>query len=64
MPESTATNAVSYTTPVGTIKERKKSEFPDALALLSLERWATQNKSLVLLVSADGDWKKLVEQSE
>ena len=52
------------TEPPFSTKERKKSEFPDALALLSLERWATQNKSLVLLVSADGDWKKLVEQSE
>ena len=44
-------------------KEAKKSEFPDALALLSLESWATANKTFVLLVSADGDWRKFAEQS-
>ncbi|MER9387798.1 PIN domain-containing protein [Mesorhizobium sp. M0435] len=38
-------------------KDRKKSEFPDALALLSLESWAADNKTLVLVVSRDGDWQ-------
>ncbi|MBA8862761.1 hypothetical protein FHW19_004512 [Ochrobactrum anthropi] len=45
-------------------KEAKKSEFPDALALLSLEAWAAANKTRVLLVSADGDWRNFAEQSE
>lgn len=45
-------------------KEAKKSEFPDALALLSLEAWATANEMWVLLVSADADWRKFAEQSD
>ncbi|MGQ2908354.1 MAG: PIN domain-containing protein [Aliihoeflea sp.] len=45
-------------------KEAKKSEFPDALALLSLEAWAAAHKTLVLLVSADGDWRIFAEQSD
>lgn len=34
----------------------KKSEFPDALTLLSLEAWASENLTTVLLVSRDKDW--------
>ncbi|MES0036060.1 PIN domain-containing protein [Mesorhizobium sp. M0046] len=52
------------TEPPFSTKEPKKSEFPDALALLSLEAWASANKTLVLLVSADGDWKRFAEQSD
>ncbi len=37
-------------------KETKKHEFPDALALLSLESWAAQEDTLVLVVSNDDDW--------
>lgn len=37
-------------------KEAKKSEFPDAIALLALEAWATREKLLVLVISRDGDW--------
>lgn len=38
-------------------KETKKHEFPDALALLTLESWATENDTYILVVTRDGDWK-------
>nr|WP_315594885.1 PIN domain-containing protein [uncultured Cupriavidus sp.] len=34
----------------------KKAEFPDAIALLTLEGWATKRKKKVLCVSTDSDW--------
>jgi hypothetical protein len=37
--------------------KEKKSEFPDAIALLSMERWAKDNKKKILAVSNDGDWE-------
>ena len=43
-------------------KGDKKSEFPDAIALLSLEAWAAENGA-VLAVSRDGDWKRYAEGS-
>ena len=39
----------------------KKHEFPDALALKSLERWAEKNNKLLLCVSEDADWKRFCE---
>lgn len=45
-------------------KENKKNEFPDALALLSLQAWAAENETLVLLVSRDGDWQAFAEMSD
>ena len=45
-------------------KEGKKYEFPDALALLSLERWAAINESLVLVISDDPDWQSYCDESE
>lgn len=45
-------------------KGRKRNEFPDAIALLSLEAWAEKNKKKILAVSQDGDWLKWAEQSE
>ena len=36
-------------------KKEKKSEFPDAFVLHSLAAWAKNNKSLVYVVSTDGD---------
>ena len=42
----------------------KKSEFPDALALLSLERWAKDNGEIVLVVVRDGDWEAYCDTSE
>jgi hypothetical protein len=41
----------------------KKSEFPDAIALLSLESWAEAQGGYVLAVSKDGDWSSYAEQS-
>ncbi|PRY78253.1 hypothetical protein CLV80_104219 [Yoonia maritima] len=42
----------------------KKNEFPDAIALLTLERWAIEKQKRILAVSNDGDWKSFAEQSE
>lgn len=42
----------------------KKNEFPDAIALLTLESWAAQNQKRILAVSNDGDWKAFADQSE
>lgn len=42
---------------------RKKNEFPDAIALLSLEEWAKQNGEKVLAVSNDKGWLSFSEQS-
>ena len=45
-------------------KESKKHEFPDALAVLSLESWALQNNTKILAVSKDGDWKSYCVNSD
>ncbi|BDA76424.1 hypothetical protein CAL7716_105900 (plasmid) [Calothrix sp. PCC 7716] len=42
----------------------KKSEFPDAMALMSLESWAEENMTKVLVISKDNDWKQYCEQCE
>ena len=42
----------------------KKSEFPDAIALLSLERWARDNKKKILVVSKDKGRKAFCDESE
>ncbi|MFH1813892.1 MAG: PIN domain-containing protein [Pseudomonadota bacterium] len=39
----------------------KKSEFPDALALLALEAWAEHNSLNVLAVSTDKGWKSFAK---
>lgn len=44
-------------------KEGKKHEFPDALALLTLERWAELNATSILVVSRDADWQTYCEES-
>lgn len=41
----------------------KKSEFPDAIALLSLESWAIVNKTKVVLVSKDAGWERYCRHS-
>jgi len=38
--------------------EKKKYEFPDAIALLSLEKWAEDNDVKILAVSSDKGWEK------
>lgn len=42
---------------------KKKNEFPDAIALMSLESWAKERKTKVLSVSTDPDWKRFAETS-
>ena len=42
----------------------KKSEFPDAIALLTLEAWAIKNNKKILAVSSDRGWKAFAEQSQ
>jgi PIN domain len=45
------------------VSGEKKSEFPDALALLALECWAEENNLNVLTVSTDKGWKRFGETS-
>jgi len=45
-------------------KPGKKKEFPDALALLSLEAWANSHNKKILIVSRDGGWKEFADQSD
>lgn len=44
-------------------KEKKKNEFPDAMALLTMEKWAADNQKKILAVSYDGDWKSFAKNS-
>ena len=48
--------------PFGT-SAKKKDEFPDAIALLSMETWAENEKKKILAVSTDPDWIAFGEQS-
>lgn len=41
----------------------KKAEFPDAIALLSIEAWAVANECKVLVVSTDDGWQEFCETS-
>ena len=43
---------------------QKKAEFPDAIALLSLERWAIDNDTIILVVTKDNDWTEFCSTSE
>ena len=42
---------------------RKKHEFPDAIALLSLEKWAERKQKRILAVSEDSDWAEFARGS-
>ena len=42
---------------------KKKREFPDAIALLSIEEWAKANNKKILAVSKDSGWKRYGEIS-
>lgn len=44
--------------------EKKKHEFPDAFALLTLEARAEKEQKLILCVSADKGWRDYAESSE
>lgn len=41
----------------------KKHEFPDAVALLALEKWSERSGHKVLVVSRDTDWQRYCSQS-
>ena len=43
---------------------KKKNEFPDAIALISLETWANKNKTKIIVVTSDNDWKNFCKGSE
>jgi len=42
----------------------KKNEFPDAIALISLETWASKNKTKVIVVTSDNDWRNFCQSSD
>lgn len=44
--------------------KNKKNEFPDAIALLTLEGWAKEKGVNVLVVSSDNGWEKFSKTSE
>jgi len=46
------------------LKETKKFEFPDAMALQGLEAFAKHADKLMLVVSADGGWLAFCKQSD
>lgn len=43
---------------------KKKNEFPDAIALMSLETWANKEQTKIIVVTADNDWKSFCKGSE
>ncbi|MEH2404862.1 PIN domain-containing protein [Nostoc sp.] len=43
---------------------KKKNEFPDAIALMSLETWANKNRTRIIVVTSDNDWKNFCKGSE
>lgn len=43
---------------------KKKNEFPDAIALMSLETWANKNRTRIIVVTSDNDWKNFCKSSE
>ncbi len=43
---------------------KKKNEFPDAIALMSLETWANKNQTHIIVVTLDNDWKSFCKSSE
>jgi rRNA-processing protein FCF1 len=43
---------------------KKKHEFPDAIALLSLEAWADENDKKIVAVTKDSDWKAFAANSK
>ena len=45
------------------VGSEKKNEFPDALALMSLETWAENNDVKILAVSSDKGWERYADSS-
>jgi hypothetical protein len=46
------------------LSERKKSEFPDAMCLWLLERYAKDNRTVGIIASNDKGWKQYAEDSD
>nr|CRH06354.1 protein of unknown function [Candidatus Magnetococcus massalia] len=44
--------------------KNKRHEFPDAIALLSIESWAKENSCRVLVASSDTGWAKFADNSD
>jgi hypothetical protein len=44
--------------------EKKKYEFPDAIALITLEDWAKRNQKKVLAITQDGGWIAFAKNSD
>jgi len=53
-----------YFRSIAPFEPKKKSEFPDAIALLSLEAWAEENDRRILAISDDSGWLKYGETSD
>lgn len=43
---------------------KKKNEFPDAVVLMAVEKWANENNLNVLAIAKDGDWENYCATSE
>lgn len=43
---------------------KKKNEFPDAIALLSLAAWAQEHEAKVIVLTTDEDWNKFCRSSK
>jgi hypothetical protein len=43
---------------------KKKNEFPDAIALITLEDWAKEHKKKILAISKDDGWTNFAAKSE
>lgn len=43
---------------------KKKCEFPDAIALMSLDGWASKKRTKVIVVTLDNDWKNFCKISK
>ena len=64
LPVSALLDAYFYTQPPFEKEGKKKAEFPDAIALLSLEEWARRKNTKILTIAADGGWKEFGEKSK
>ena len=64
VPMSDLVDAYFQPAPPFSAAGKNKAEFPDAIALLSLERWAKEGNFKVLGVSKDKGWKAFAELSD
>jgi hypothetical protein len=43
---------------------KKKYEFPDAVAIYSLDKWAQTNRKKIIAISCDTDWMMFGEKNQ